>query len=261
MPATGIAEIEADGHAVSAAHWWLRTATVAALALAPRAGAQDASVRGTVRAADGRPVPLAEVLVGDSSRTRTDSAGAFFVAGLAAGETELRRAPRGVRAGHDPAAPDGGAAPHVRDRARGDALRARSDRDDVASPGAVRPRRRRARRADRGRGGRRRGLGAARHERGRRGLLDGRPLVRDVHGARALARLPPGAVHRDAAARSWAGAARAARRGGRPAGERAPRRLGLSLDGRRDDPRSRPAAPREPDDARAARGARAGRRA
>jgi hypothetical protein len=51
--------------------------------------AQDAVVRGTVRAPDGRPVREAEIVVDDSARARTDSLGAFTVGGLRAGEIEL----------------------------------------------------------------------------------------------------------------------------------------------------------------------------
>lgn len=61
----------------------------ALLALAPAARAQDASVRGVVRGADGRLVPLVEVLVNDSARTRTDSTGAFFIGRLPARQIEL----------------------------------------------------------------------------------------------------------------------------------------------------------------------------
>lgn len=63
-------------------------AVVCAIA-ATRASAQDAVVRGTVRGTDGRAVPEAEIVVGDSARARTDSLGAFTVGALPAGEIEL----------------------------------------------------------------------------------------------------------------------------------------------------------------------------
>lgn len=59
------------------------------LVWATRAHAQDVVVRGSVRGPGGVPVPQAEIIVGDSSRARTDSAGAFTVGGLAAGSVEL----------------------------------------------------------------------------------------------------------------------------------------------------------------------------
>lgn len=63
---------------------------VAGLALgASSLVAQPATVRGVVRAPDGRPVPFAEVVANDSTRTRTDSAGAFTLGTLAAGDLEL----------------------------------------------------------------------------------------------------------------------------------------------------------------------------
>lgn len=63
----------------------------ASLAAIPLAGAwaQPATIGGVVRESVTRPLPLAEVLVNDSLRTRTDSAGRFTITGLGAGDVEL----------------------------------------------------------------------------------------------------------------------------------------------------------------------------
>lgn len=77
---------------MKARRWGTRLAflAIAATSLAPRMSrAQDVVVRGVVRGPQGAPVAQAEIIVGDSSRARTDSAGRFTVVGLTAGSTEL----------------------------------------------------------------------------------------------------------------------------------------------------------------------------
>ncbi len=55
----------------------------------PAPSSQPAVVRGVVHDPDSRPIALAEVLVGDSSYARTDSAGRFTLGALPIGEVEL----------------------------------------------------------------------------------------------------------------------------------------------------------------------------
>ena len=67
----------------------LLAALLAAVLLPIAAHAQPAVVRGTVRDSAARPIGMAEVIVDDSLRARTDSAGRFALTNLPAGETEL----------------------------------------------------------------------------------------------------------------------------------------------------------------------------
>jgi len=64
-------------------------ALLAALLLPLAAHAQPAVVRGVVRDSAARPIAMAEVIVDDSLRARSDSAGRFALTNLPAGEVEL----------------------------------------------------------------------------------------------------------------------------------------------------------------------------